>query len=244
MFKKIFLYLGLVSLVVGCAVQPFQLSSSNYKVSDYPTKDTTLTKLIAPYKDSLSKTMNAVIGFSVYGLTKKQPESNIGNFMANAMLTTAAVKFNTKVDAAFVNYGGIRSYIPKGDITIGKIYELMPFDNMIVLQQINGEVLQQFLNHIASRNGWPIAGIRFAIKEKQAVNVMINGEPLNPKSTYIIANSDYVANGGDNCDMLRKLPQQNINYIFRDALIEYVKQQTALGNSIDAKTENRIVYAN
>ncbi len=188
--------------------------------------------------------MNAVIGFSVYGLSKKQPESNIGNFMSNAMLAMATEKFKTKVDAAFVNYGGIRSYVPKGDITPGKIYELMPFDNMIVLQKISGATLQEFLNHIASRNGWPVAGISFGIKEKQAVNVLINNQPLNLNATYTIANSDYVANGGDNCEMLKKIPQQNINLIFREALIDYVKQQTALGNSIDAKTENRIVYAN
>lgn len=243
MLKKITIYFLLLFLT-ACSVQPFQLSSTNYKVSNYPTKDTALTNLIAPYKDSLNKTMNAVIGFSVYGLSKKQPESNIGNFMANAMLATATTKYNTKVDAAFVNYGGIRSYISKGDVTIGKVYELMPFDNMIVLQKVSGEVLQQFLNHIASRNGWPIAGISFGIKEKQAVNVLINGEPLNPKTTYTIANSDYVANGGDNCDMLKTIPQQNINYVFREAILDYVKQQTALGNSIDAKTENRIVYAN
>lgn len=243
MLQKVSLY-TLLLLAVACSVKPFQLSSTTYKVSNYPTKEEALTNLLAPYKDSLNKSMNAVIGFSVYGLSKKQPESNIGNFMANAMLATAATKYNTKVHAAFVNYGGIRSYIPKGDVTISKIYELMPFDNMIVLQKVSGEVLQQFLNHIASRNGWPIAGITFGIKDKQAVNVLVSGEPLNLSATYTIANSDYVANGGDNCDMLKKIPQQNINYIFRDALIEYVKQQTALGNSIDAKTENRIVYAN
>jgi 2',3'-cyclic-nucleotide 2'-phosphodiesterase (5'-nucleotidase family) len=243
MLKQLTIFFSFLFLT-ACSIQTFQLSSTNYKVSDYPTKDTAASRLLAPYKDSLRKSMNAVIGFSVYGLSKKQPESNIGNFMANAMMGMAMQKFNTKVDAAFVNYGGIRSYIPKGEITIGKVFELMPFDNLIVLQKISGEVLQQFLNHIASRNGWPIAGIRFGIKEKQAINVLINGEPINLTKIYTIANSDYVANGGDNCDMLKKLPQQNVNLIFRDALIEYIKQQTALGNSIDAKTENRIVYAN
>ena len=75
--------------------------------------------------------MNTVIGFSTIGLTKKLPESGLGNLIADAMKEMAQKKYATKVDAAFVNYGGIRSYIPKGEITIGKIFEIMPFDNLI-----------------------------------------------------------------------------------------------------------------
>ena len=79
--------------------------------------------------------------------------------MTNAMKIMAEKKFETHVDAAFINYGGIRSYLPKGDITIGRIFELMPFDNLIVLQEIKGDTLLSFLNFIAERNGWPISGI-------------------------------------------------------------------------------------
>ena len=130
-----FYLLVLIALVYSaCAIKPAQLSYDQYRMENPKQVDTTMLNWLKTYKDSLGKTMNAVIGFSLYGLTKKQPESGLGNYMADAMKAMAEQKFNTTIDAAFVNYGGIRSYIPKGNVTIGTMYELMPFDNLIVLQ--------------------------------------------------------------------------------------------------------------
>jgi 2',3'-cyclic-nucleotide 2'-phosphodiesterase (5'-nucleotidase family) len=199
--------------------------------------------MLMPYKDSLDKSMNEVIGFSIHGLFKKQPESPLGNFMADAIKTMAEKKFNKKIDAAFVNFGGIRSYIPKGDITIGKIFELMPFDNLIVLQELKGVKLKSFLDRVCEKGGWPVSkGITYAIKDKAAIDILINGNAIDNNATYIIANSDYIANGGDNCDMLKNIPKQNINYLMRDALIEYTKMLTQESKPIDVKIENRVVY--
>jgi 2',3'-cyclic-nucleotide 2'-phosphodiesterase (5'-nucleotidase family) len=206
--------------------------------------DSSLIKMLQPYADSISRIMNTVIGFSIRGLSKRQPESTLGNFMADCMRWMAEKKFNRKVDVAFVNYGGIRSYLPKGDITIGELYELMPFDNLIVLQEVKGSVLKQFLDKMAARDGWPVSGLTMGIKNKEAVNVVIGDKRFSENTTYWVANSDYIAGGGDDCTMLRGIPQVNSNYLFRDALIEYVLYLTKGGNSIDGVTENRIVYDN
>ena len=106
--------------------------------------DSGLLKLLMPYTDSVHKSMDAVIGFSINGLTKKQPESILGNFMADCMKVMAEKKFHQKVEIAFINYGGMRSYIPKGEIFVEKIYELMPFDNLIVLQKSKSRVSISF----------------------------------------------------------------------------------------------------
>lgn len=227
----------------GCAIKPPQVAYSDYKIDTQYSIDSSYTKMLKPFKDSLDLTMNEVIGFSINGLYKKQPESPLGNFMTDAIKKMAEKKFNKKIDAAFVNFGGIRSYLPKGDITIGKIFELMPFDNLVVLQEINGSTLKLFLNRVCEKGGWPVSeGLVYEIKDKNAMNVFINGKPINDSTIYTIANSDYIANGGDNCDMLKKIPKQNINYLMRDALIEYTKQLTQNSKPIDAKIENRVVY--
>ena len=162
--------------------------------------------------------------------------------MTNAMKIMAEKKFETHVDAAFINYGGIRSYLPKGDITIGRIFELMPFDNLIVLQEIKGDTLLSFLNFIAERNGWPISGISMSINNRTATNILVNGNPLDTTATYTIANSDYIANGGDDVKMLKGIPQINKGYLLRDALITYTQLITDKGESIDCKPEKRITY--
>lgn len=224
--------------------QNISVSYSGYPIDGNTKKDSTMTGFLSGYRDNVSKSMGTVIGFSVSGLTKHQPESGLGNFMADAVKTMGEQVFNLPIDAAFINYGGVRSYIPKGDVTLGTIFELMPFDNFLVIQKVKGDSLLLFLNHIASRNGWPLSGITMGIKDKMAVDVLVNGKPLSTDSTYTIANSDYIVNGGDNTNMLKVFPQITRGYLIRDALIAYVKQMTEQGKPIDAKTEKRIVYAN
>jgi 2',3'-cyclic-nucleotide 2'-phosphodiesterase (5'-nucleotidase family) len=238
------LFIALQCLVIVAFTQNLKVSVGNYRVDGNAKKDSAVSALIKSYKSNINNTMNTVIGFSVDGLTKKQPESGLGNFMTDAMLLMAEKKIGIKVDGAFINYGGVRGYIPKGDVTIGSIFELMPFDNLLILQTISGDSLQAFLNHVASRNGWPISGITFTIVNKMATNILVNGQPFDSAKTYTIANSDYIINGGDDVKMLKTFKQINKGYLIRDALIDYVKMQTEKGKSIDAKTEKRIVYGN
>ncbi len=204
-----------------------------------------MSNFLQPYASAMSATMNRVIGFTNENLITKQPESALGNFMADCMRTMAEKKFGKKVDAGFMNKGGIRSGIAKGNITVGKVYELMPFDNLVVLQELKGSVLKKFLDKVAADGGWPVsAGLKMGIKEKKAVDIVINGQPLNEEATYTIANSDYIANGGDNCEMLRSIPQQNKGYVFRDAIIEYITIFTQQGKPVEAKIENRVTNVN
>jgi 2',3'-cyclic-nucleotide 2'-phosphodiesterase (5'-nucleotidase family) len=164
--------------------------------------------------------------------------------MVDAFLTMAAEKYHTKVDAAFLNYGGIRlSQLPAGDVTTGKIFELMPFDNLLILQQLKGDVIQQFLDLAATNGGWPVAGITMQIKDKKAVNVMIGGKPLDPAATYTTVNSDFMANGGDNAEMLRTIPQITNGYLMRDALFDYIRKLKSQGRNISANIENRVTNA-
>ena len=162
----------------------------------------------------------------------------------DALIVMAKEKFKVPVDAAFLNNGGIRlPSLAVGNITRGKVFELAPFDNIVVLQKVNGKVLQQFLDHVSAIGGWPSAGVTWQIKDKKAVNVMVNGSPINETAMYTIANNDYVANGGDDCDMLRPIPQINNGYVFRDAILEYMKRLTREGKTVSAKIENRVTNA-
>jgi 2',3'-cyclic-nucleotide 2'-phosphodiesterase (5'-nucleotidase family) len=120
----------------------------------------------------------------------------------------------------------------------------MPFDNLVVLQEISGAVFQQFLDKTAIDGGWPLSGLTMEIKDKKAVNVLIAGKPIDPSAKYLIANSDYVANGGSDCSMLKGIAQENRGYLLRDALLDYSIASTAKGKTIDSNLENRVVNAN
>jgi len=234
--------LSLFFLLISCnpKFQSQKAEFVDYRINPERTSDPTVLSLIKPYGDSMSETMNRIIGYNELNLEKKQPEGSLGNFMADAFLTMAAEKFKEPVDGAMVNYGGVRLLqLPAGNVTVGKMYELMPFDNLMVIQKLKGDIVQKFLDRIAAAGGWPISGITFQIKDKKAVNINVGGKPFNINNTYTVANSDFVINGGDSDNILKGIPFKNIGYNMRDALIEYVTKM----KKISVKEEKRISHA-
>lgn len=188
--------------------------------------------------------MNDIVGIAEKTLEKKTPEGTLGNFMVDAFLAMAREKYGTRVDIAFLNDGGIRlNQLPAGNVTRGKIFELMPFDNLLILQKIKGDVLQSYLDLTASNGGWPVAGMTMQIKDKKAVNILIGDKPIDRNTIYTVANSDFLANGGDNAAMLRPIPQQANGYLMRDALFDYIIKLKSQGKNISANQENRVTYA-
>ena len=103
-FITYFLPLYALTAVAVCNAQTTTIEFSNYRIEHTSKPDSGLLKLLMPYTDSVHKSMNAVIGFSVNGMVKKQPESVLGNFMADCMKLMAEKKFDQKVDIAFINY--------------------------------------------------------------------------------------------------------------------------------------------
>lgn len=242
-----YLYIIAGLLLVACApslYQPGKLEYSKYDIKPGSMADTGMANLLAPYSSKIAATMFEVIGKLDETLEKKQPENSLGFFMTDAILSESRRVFNTKVDIALVNYGGIRTNaMQAGNITTGTIYELMPFDNLLVLVTLDGKQLQQLLTHIAGRGGWPISGGSYIIKNKAAIDVTIAGEPLKATNNYTIALSDYVANGGDDCSFLTTIPQVNNGYLLRDAIIGYVKSVSASGKTISKPMTNRVTIA-
>lgn len=240
------LVVGITVLLSSCQkhyyVQSYQEKNYNVVAASSP-QDSNMTAFIKPYKMGVDTQMSVVIGHNDIPLSKAQPESTLGNFIADAQLYGAR-KIDPKVDVSIMNYGGIRlPYIAPGAITKGKMYELMPFDNMITIVEIPGEVLKQFCDKMAASKGWPISGMSFVIKDKKATNIMVDGKPLNDHLVYKLVISDYIAKGGDNCDFLDPLRKRFTKAFIRDAMIEYVMKLEQEQKPLHPNIENRISYA-
>lgn len=215
-----------------------------YKVDTALARDSELVRLIRPYADSVHSRMSGVIANAAFTLTRETPESTLGNLVVDAMLEKGRETFSGPVNGAVMNYGGIRlNTLAKGDITLGKVFELAPFDNTLVLLHVPGSVLQQWCDHISALKGWPVAGLSWQIINNKAVGLSIQGQPVEPNKIYNIITNDYVANGGDDCDMLRPLPRETNGYLLRDALISYLKEIDARGQQVSPTIKNRIKHA-
>lgn len=202
--------------------------------------DSGIWNLITPYKQKLDAQMNEVIAITESDLKREQPEGNLNNLMAEAILWYVTKNSEIKAEVSALNYGGIRiPFISKGNITVGKVYELMPFDNMIEVLELKGKDITALCDLMALNGGWPVSGIRFHIENRKATNITINGNPVVESSSYLLVTSDFMANGGDKADMLKNaVKRTSVNYKVRDAIMDYLKNK----QSINLQKDGRISF--
>ncbi len=210
--------------------------------ADVPA-DSSMLRWLAPYKQRLDATMNAPLVTMGERLEKSAPESPLDDLLADALLVQAGKKYGKAIDVSHLNYGGIRSGLPAGAVTTGNLFEVMPFDNQLVVLTLTGTQLMQFLNHFAANdNALVVGGVRVKIHEKTVTAATLtNGRAIAPDQTYTVAMSDYVANGGGGADFLKTVAQRdNVNYLIRDALIDYFREQGKVGKPLTPQADGRI----
>ena len=117
----------------------------------------------------------------------------------------------------------------------------MPFENELVSLKLQGTEVEQLFNFIAASGGQPLAGVRMKIVSQKPTDVLINGQPFDRDKTYTVLTSDYVAGGGDKAVGFRNpLERKVLGLKVRDALINYIKANTASGKVINAELDGRI----
>ncbi len=211
---------------------PYQVEGNS------PQADKEIEALIRPYKTGLDLVMNEVIGECMQDMPKKKPESLLGNWMADAIHEHTEETLGKEIAFAVQNYGGIRiPKVSKGPITKGKIFELMPFDNSIIVLNLDGQKLEEFILHMAKSNGWPVSHTLRANYVSGKLDAEIRGKKLDYKQNYLVAVPDYIANGGSDCAFLIDTDREIIDSLIRDVLVDYVIAK----QNLDAKIEGRFV---
>lgn len=199
--------------------------------------DTTLTDVdaemaafIEPYREKLEAKMNAVLCRNMVNMEKGKPESTLTNWFADALYAATLQHYDMDVDFAIQNYGGIRrSSVGKGDITVGTVYELMPFDNEMIILELDSTNVQTLCDRMATSGGWPVSKeLRFVIANNKANDITIQGEPLTDKVIYHAMIPDYIANGGDGLKFLMDLKRYRNGVLIRDGLLQYLDGAPAI----------------
>ena len=181
----------IVMLILACSTK-YKLESYSEKVIEVQTEiDSSILAIIAPYQHEIKDQMNEVLTYTNNNLTKGKPQSTIGNFVTDLCLNYA------DADICVMNNGGLRTSIDKGPITIGKIFELMPFENELVILELNKNDYIGLLQYIVRRGGEPFSGIKITMNNKG--EIVSNSWPVNfEKGEKVkVFTSDYLANGGD-----------------------------------------------
>lgn len=136
-------------------------------------------------------------------------ECSMGNLVADA--TLARVK-DQGVTIAFANSGGLRSSIDGGDVSMGEVLTVLPFQNTVATFQLKGEDIRAALENGVSQiddgagRFMQVSGMKYSFdRSKPAGSRVVSVEvkegdafvPLDPAKTYIVAANNYVRTGGD-----------------------------------------------
>ena len=206
--------------------------------------DSSIYKAINPYKKVHDEQMYIILAKSEDALLKADVESTLGNFFCDAvMYETKKIlgKDSLMLDAAVFNKGGLRNSLPKGNITVGNIFELMPFENEVVLLKLSGLQFKDMLNKICEKGGIPVGGIRMVMKGNKPFDVFVNGVSFDENKDYWVVTSDYLANGGDNYSFFKNAKERKIlNVLLRNLIINYCEDITKLGKTIKPQLDGRI----
>ena len=233
-FKLFVIFLTLL-FVVSCSKQNYNVTKITGKripITEKGNQVPEIESFIKPYREHINKDLDSVLAYCPVTLDKSGKwQSTIGNLMADVSLMRGNLVFeareNKKIDICLLNSGGIRSILPKGNITARNAFEIMPFENSMVVIALKGTQIIEMVDFlIADKKAHPLAGITFTIdKNNQSKNILVQGKSLQKDTVYYVGTNDYLSDGGDNMNFFKQAVQKyDLDYKLRNILIDYFKQ--------------------
>lgn len=205
--------------------------------------DEVAAAVLKPYKEKVDAMMYEVIGTSEMKMDKGAPESLLSNLVASVLQQAAVRVLGKPADMGLVNMGGLRNILPKGDITVGAVYEILPFENSLCILTMKGAEMKRLFKAIASLHGEGVSGIRLEItREGELLNAAIGGKPVEDDRLYTVATIDYLADGNGSMDAFLQAEKRECpeGATLRGLFLDYVREQTAAGKAVTSRLDGRI----
>ena len=206
--------LFLFAVLVFCACQRPSVQVVSVTTAALPVdasldaiQDTDYLAQLAPAKEALEREMNVQIGFAPERLWVREPECPMLNWASDALWEAAK-----------------------------KVFELMPFDNMLVILTLKGSDIIALCESFARYGGQGVAGMRVKTVDGKLADVQIAGKPVNPLADYTVATSDYLSGGTDHMEALtRYVAYWNSELKIRDLYLEAVREQDTIRAAVDGR---------
>ncbi|MFC6858464.1 5'-nucleotidase C-terminal domain-containing protein [Zunongwangia atlantica] len=242
----IFCFLSLISCKFDSEVSQKTIEGKEIPIDSTITGDPEIEEFIAPFKEHLNKTLDSTLAYNPSVLSKGEKGMNtgIGNLMADIVMEQANPIFKSRtgnsIDFVLLNYGGIRAELNKGAITTRDAYNMMPFENQIVVTELSGEKVMELLTYLEKgKSAHPVSGINIKMdKDFKITSASVNGKSINPEQNYFVATSDYLQQGGDSMYFFSDpVNLYDIDYKLRNAIIDYFHKI----DTIKAKQDDRFI---
>lgn len=237
-FSRLLYIFFFLLLVSSCKEKAYvwQHQGENKPVENVE-KDPEIDLMVKPYQQGLMKEMDEVIGHSSESMMRDKGESTLGNFVADIVfevgknfLIEDGKEVADNYIFSYINFGGLRSSISKGEVTVGDIYSLMPFDNEIVVLKLTGKKVQELIDYNLQFGGQPAGNIIFEVNKSddnyEMKSVVIGNQFFDVEKSYFVVTTDYLAGGGDNMTFFDAPEKQwKTGILLRDAIIQKTKDE-------------------
>jgi 2',3'-cyclic-nucleotide 2'-phosphodiesterase (5'-nucleotidase family) len=213
--------------------------------------DDAVEKMLAPYSGKV-RALNVVIGKLEQPL-RKEPvgAGSLGNFVTDGIRTYAQTKLNKPIALTIMNAGGLRKNdIAAGELRATDIFELLPFENALVAVDVTGADLLKVLPALV-RDAQSGARLQYKWNDQNRPEFISgklvddNGreQEIDPTKIYTVVTIDYLLKlGSGTYAILQEAKSSSpLNITLRDAVMEYVKSETAAGRTIAIRSDNRYV---
>ncbi|CAL2083714.1 UDP-sugar hydrolase [Tenacibaculum sp. 190524A05c] len=243
--KRLLLLCSLV-LLFNCKEEQkslVKITAKTIKVDSTLSGDQNIEEVIAPFREKMVASINTVISYTPKDLvrTDGKLESSLGNLMADLSFERANPLFHKltekNIDFAMFNYGGIRAGIPAGEITNKHAFELMPFENSLVVVELTSDKIKELVTYLVENNkAHPLSKqVKLTVKN-ESPNLLVNDKPIDNSKTYFVLTSDYLQSGGDKMNFFKNpVNLYKLDYKVRDAIIDYFKSKDTLVSNLDGR---------
>lgn len=233
---KLFVIFLTFFFILSCGTKTLRITRIEGKQLPITEKESQVAEIenfIKPYREHITKDLDSVLAYCPETLEKSTGkwQTTIGNLMADVVLergnSVFAKRENKSIDICLLNQGGIRSILPKGNVTSRSAFQIMPFENSLVVVALRGEQIYEIVDYfLAEKQPHPLSGMTFTIdKNNNAKNILVQGKPLDKEKVYYVGTNDYLSNGGDNMSFFNKgIQKYDLDYKLRNILIDYFKE--------------------
>lgn len=241
------IYVGRIDLVLeNGKIKRYSSKLTEINSAWEPHSGDPIATLVDGYATEVEKEMAQVIGESSADMTwTNEGPSSLGSLIADILREKEGAQ------VSLVNTGGIRADLPKGPITLGKIFEILPFDSdQVVTFQIQGKnirkIVEQNAKNLGKSRTLQFSGLAYAIKGNKVTTIQIDGRPLDPEQWYKVATVDFVFSAF--VEQVNVTPQASVNVKFshprdvnetginlRDLVIDYIKEHKIIRPPSDVR---------
>lgn len=248
---KSILFFVTILLFVSCNeanLEPTKVSGEQININSQIDKNDSIENFIKPYREKIEAEMNEVLAFTPEPMFKTDTKLNtaIGNMMADAVIEIGDPIFHKRtgkhIDLALLNFGGIRSGINAGDITTRTAYNIMPFENEVVVAELNSNQTQKLIDYLVTNKiAHPFSGLKIELNsDGKLLQALINNETIRKDRNYYVATSDYLLKGGDNMTFFENAESvERLDYKLRNLFIDYFKAHDTIAPTHDNRFTQR-----